>query len=81
MQATGDGWAWALGRAMKIAAEGDLPGMSPEHVVKDMLHNLYTPHRCHCSYDCCGHRSGYCDVHHLGGTMFMVQVHTSRKNY
>lgn len=80
MQATGDGWAWALGRAMSIAAEGHLPGMSPEQVIKDMLHGLYTPQRCHCAYDCCGHRSGYCDVHHLGGTMFMVQVHTSR-NY
>ena len=43
-------------------------------------HDTITDHRCHCSYDCCGHRSGYCDVHHLGGTMFMVQVHTSR-NY
>lgn len=80
MQATGDGWAWALAQAISEAAEGEKPGMSPEAVITNMLRSIHTPQRCGCSYDCCGHRSGYCDVTHIGGAFFVVRTHTSR-NY
>lgn len=80
IQMTERGWAWALASAIQTAKEGALPGMSPELVINRALHEAYVPRRCWCDHDCCGHRHGYCDVTHVGGTVFMVQIHTSR-NY
>lgn len=79
LQITSEGWVRGLSGSIWEAKNGK-PDMSVERFLMDAMRGVFTPARCGCSYDCCGHRHGYCDVQHLGGALFVVQVHTSR-NY
>lgn len=80
IQMTEAGWAIAIARAMDGAKHCGKPGLSVEAAIMEAMHEVYVPRRCWCEHDCCGHRHGFCDVTHVGGTVFMVQIHTSR-NY
>jgi len=47
-----------------------------EHILED----VYRPTPCWCSHDCCGHRHGSATAKHINGTLYCVQISTSR-NY
>lgn len=79
IQMTDEGWLSGISDSIAGPKRG-LPALSIEAALIEHIRGLYTPSRCYCEHDCCGHRHGYAEVQHIGGAKFMIQVHTSR-NY
>jgi hypothetical protein len=63
-----------------LAANLDDPTRTIEAHLAEYLADHHRPDRCGCAHDCCGHRHGWAEAHHVTGPLFLVRVHTSR-NY
>lgn len=56
------------------------PSTTPEAEAKDWIKDHFTPTRCHCDHDCCGHWHGWTSAQHIGGYQWIVTTRMSR-NY
>jgi hypothetical protein len=85
VQLTDEGWLRGIVWNLEQGPQDNRPTEDGEPLTIEedwrlYLKETFTPSRCWCSHDCCGHRHGYASVTHLGGAVFCIEVRTSR-NY